>query len=67
MQVLEGSLSPVECVDNPNYCNQVPVCSSRDVWTKMKLEMEKVLSSITLQELTDSQKTKRSSSLHYCI
>lgn len=67
MQVLEGSLAPVECVDNPNYCTQIAECCARDVWGKLKQEMEKVLSSITLQELTDSQKTKRSSSLHYCI
>ena len=67
IQILEGSLAPVECVDNPECCNQVPVCFSRDAWGKLKVEMEKVLDSITLQDLIDSQKTKTSSALNYCI
>ena len=65
--ILEGSLAPVECVDNPKCCKQVPVCFSRDAWGKLKVEMEKVLDSITLQDLIDSQKTKTSAALNYCI
>jgi Rrf2 family protein len=67
IQILEGSLAPVECVDNPECCKQVPVCFSRDAWGKLKVEMERVLDSITLQDLIDSQKTKTSSALNYCI
>jgi Rrf2 family protein len=67
IQLLEGSLALVECVDNPKCCKQVPVCFSRDVWGKLKTEMEKVLDSITLQDLIDSQKTKTSATLNYCI
>ena len=67
IQILEGSLSPVECIDNPKCCKQVPVCFSRDAWGKLKVEMEKVLDSITLQDLIDSQKSKTSVTLNYCI
>ena len=61
--VLEGSLSPVDCVDNPGTCPQVTTCRSRDVWRKLKREMEKVLASVTLQDLVDSKKTKGTSAL----
>jgi Rrf2 family cysteine metabolism transcriptional repressor len=67
IQILEGSLALVECVDNPQCCKQLPVCFSRDVWGKLKTEMEKVLDSITLQDLIESHKDKQQTSLHYCI
>jgi len=59
--VLEGSLAPVDCVDNPETCPQVRTCCSRDVWKKLKKEMEKVLASVTLQDLVQSKKKKRKS------
>jgi len=65
--VLEGSLAPVDCVDNPGTCPQVKTCCSRNVWSKLKREIEKVLASITLQDLVDSKKTKGKSSLHDSI
>jgi len=61
--VLEGSLAPVDCVDNPGTCPQVKTCRSRKVWGKLKKEMEKVLASVTLQDLVDSKKIKGKSSL----
>ncbi len=67
VQVLEGSLAPVECIDNPHCCQQIQGCFSRDVWGKLKVEMEKVLGSISLQDLIDSQKTKTPATFHYCI
>jgi Rrf2 family protein len=67
VQVLEGSLAPVDCVENPKCCDQTPVCPSRDIWKKLKVEMEKVLDSITLQEFIDSQNTEQSALLNFCI
>ncbi len=67
IEILEGSLAPVECLDNPTCCQQVPVCFSRDAWEILKREIEKVLDSITLQDLIEAQKAKKPPALNYCI
>jgi len=55
---LEGSMSPVSCVDNSKLCNRIAICVTRDIWKKLKKAMTDVLDSITLQELVEMQKDK---------
>ena len=59
-QLLEGSMAPVECVDNPEACSlkRSGFCVTRDVWTRLKEVMDGVLESITLQDLVERQKRK---------
>ncbi|NOQ44000.1 MAG: Rrf2 family transcriptional regulator, partial [Dehalococcoidia bacterium] len=59
IQVLEGSITPVECVDDPNVCSRADVCATRDVWTDVKKAMAGVLESVTLQDLVERQKDKQ--------
>jgi Rrf2 family protein len=56
--LLEGSLAPVECVDDPKYCPRSAFCVTRDIWTEMKEAMNGVLEATTLQDLVERQKTK---------
>jgi len=58
IQVVEGSLSPVSCLDNPKFCKRVNACVTRDIWEKMKKAMLDVLDSITLQDMIEMQKEK---------
>ena len=58
IQLLEGSFALVDCVDNPEICDRVEFCVTRDVWVKLKDALEGVLGSVTLQELVDKQKEK---------
>jgi len=58
IQLLEGSLAPVECVDNPEVCNRSDFCATRDIWSEMKKAMEGVLRSTTLQDLAEQQEKK---------
>lgn len=58
IQLLEGSLAPVECVNNPKLCPRSELCVTRDVWTELKNAMTGVLESTTLQDLVDRQKEK---------
>ena len=39
IQLLEGSLAPVECLDDPKYCSRSDYCVTRDVW----VELQKVI------------------------
>jgi Rrf2 family cysteine metabolism transcriptional repressor len=57
--LLEGSTAPVDCVDSPENCQRSDKCVTRDVWIELKEAIDGVLSSITLQELVERQKTKQ--------
>jgi len=56
IQALEGSIAPVECVDEPEWCSRAPVCITRNVWVKVKNSITETLDSITVQDLVDEQK-----------
>ncbi len=58
IQVLEGPIAPVECVENPGVCRRAPSCVARDVWTDLAKAMYGVLESTTLQDLVERQKEK---------
>ena len=56
--LLEGSVAPVECVNNPGICNRSGTCATRDIWSQLKEAMDGVLESTTLQDLVERQKKK---------
>ena len=58
IQVLEGPVAPVECVENPGVCTRAPSCAARDVWTDLARAMHGVLDSTTLQDLVERQREK---------
>lgn len=61
IQLLEGSITPVECVTNPEVCPRSPTCVTRDVWGELKKAINGVLESTTLQDLVERQKKKEQS------
>ncbi len=58
IQLLEGSIAPVECVNNPGICIRSKLCVTRDIWGEMKQAIDAVLESTTLQDLVERQKRK---------
>ena len=36
IQLLEGSVTPVECVNNPEICSRSKSCVAQDVWGELK-------------------------------
>jgi len=58
IQLLEGSITPVECVNSPEVCSRSDSCAVRDIWSELKKAMNGVLESITLQDLVKRQKRK---------
>lgn len=67
IEAVEGSLSPVECVDNPKYCKKTPNCSAHDVWVKVRESIEDVLRNTSLQSLTESHEKKAGTPGTYAI
>jgi len=58
IQILEGSIAPVQCVDDPNICSRADLCVTRDIWTEMQKAMSGILESTTLQDLVRRQRDK---------
>lgn len=58
IRVLEGSTSPVECVDDFNSCPRKSICVTRDVWDRIKKATDDVLESVSVQDLVEEQRKK---------
>jgi len=58
IQVLEGSVALVDCIDNPGICKRSTFCVTRDVWGELKKVMNGFLESTTLQDLVERHKRK---------
>jgi Rrf2 family protein len=58
VQLLEGSLAPVECINDPDICNRSGFCVTRDIWSELKMVMNGVLESTTLQDLVERHRKK---------
>ena len=58
IQVMEGSMAPVECVTNPEAYSRVAFCAVHDVWVEVQRAVVSVLESITLQDLVERQAKK---------
>lgn len=58
IKILEGSLAPVECVDNPDICFRADTCVTIDIWREIKKTLEGLLKPLTLEALAKRQKQK---------
>ena len=58
IQLLEGSIAPSECVNNPEVCIRSEFCATQDVWGELKKAMNGILESTTLQDLAERQRGK---------
>ncbi|MFC1902644.1 RrF2 family transcriptional regulator, partial [Chloroflexota bacterium] len=58
IQLLEGPVAIVDCINNPEVCNRSGSCATRDVWSELRNAMNGVLESITLRDLVERQSSK---------
>jgi Rrf2 family protein len=55
---LEGPLAPVECVEDPNFCERVGGCTVHLIWGEMGQMLVSYLEGISLADLVVRQKEK---------
>jgi Rrf2 family protein len=67
IEAVEGSLAPVECIDDDKVCDKIETCASIEVWRKLRDAIEGVLKDTSLQSLVELQKQKQPSLLQYMI
>jgi Rrf2 family protein len=58
LQILEGPLCLVDCVDNPALCERSPSCISREIWGEASKNMQQTLQDTTLAAMVERQKEK---------
>jgi Rrf2 family cysteine metabolism transcriptional repressor len=59
ISLLEGSVAPVECVNNAKTCSHSDLCVARATWDDMKKAMNGALESTSLQDLVELAKQMR--------
>jgi Rrf2 family cysteine metabolism transcriptional repressor len=61
--LLEGSIVPVDCINDTEACPRSNLCVTRDIWIELKKAMDGVLESKTLQYLIEMQKKKKTADM----
>lgn len=56
IKAVEGSLAPVDCVDDPKTCHRADFCATLNLWKKLKKSMRDVLEGVTLEDLANEQR-----------
>ncbi len=56
VKCVEGSLAPTECVENPDVCDRVEKCVTRNAWISLHEVIVVEMKSKTLSELAEEQK-----------
>ena len=59
LHALEGSCCLVDCVEDPDYCDRIPICASYDIWKEASNLLKNYFDSITLQDLVKLSDKKR--------
>jgi Rrf2 family protein len=53
VDILEGSLNPVFCIDSPSGCDKSSKCEAKKIWEKVGKTVKEALESFTLEDLTN--------------
>lgn len=67
VEVLEGDISPVECVKNKSFCDRYLDCPVRDIWCKLDRQISSTLESISLEDVIRDYKDKAKEAITYYI
>ncbi len=55
VESIEGSLAPVACLDNEDYCDRANLCVTRSMWERVSNAVKNELETKTLAELAREQ------------
>ena len=58
LKTIEGSLSPVACLDDGYECKRAAYCRTLPVWKKLDALIDDYLESVTLADLTEDRIVK---------
>jgi len=59
-KILEGSFSPVDCLDMPEICALTKTCPTRKVWSDLAQSVEQTFGNKTIADLSKKKGQRRS-------
>ena len=65
--VLEGSLSPIACLDEPNGCGKPGFCPQRGVWEAVRDATRQILDEVSIGELAARERQAGNGGGRYVI
>jgi Rrf2 family protein len=65
VELLSGSLQPVDCVGDSQYCERREDCVMNDIWCELYSLINNFFANKTLKDLVDSFKEKSSNYMYY--
>ena len=67
VEILEGPVSVVACVQSPGMCDRSASCAARDAWSEVESKLQAAMQGITLQHLLEQQAKQAQAESHYEI
>jgi len=58
VEILEGPLNLIECLNDPKVCQRVPSCVTRDIWREVSETISGIFHSITLEDMVNRRREK---------
>jgi Rrf2 family cysteine metabolism transcriptional repressor len=58
VEILEGPLNLIECLNNPKVCQRIPSCVTRDIWREVSEAISGIFHSITLEDMVNRRREK---------
>lgn len=58
LRTLEGSCCLVDCIEDKDYCDRIPICATYEVWKEATNMLKNYFDSLTLQDLVKIYKKK---------
>ncbi len=63
--VLEGALTPIDCLNKSDECFQSKSCAMREVWHEIQSLTQNVLDSTTIEKLAQRQHDREQQVMYY--
>lgn len=65
VEVLEGPMTLLGCIEEPSDCSLSTVCSQRDVWIDVTRQIRETLAATTIQNLAERQASRESRAMYH--
>ena len=67
IEALEGSIMPIDCLDDTSLCSRSGGCAQREMWQAVREAILNVLDNTTIGELAERERAAQAGSTRYVI
>ena len=67
IEALEGSIMPIDCLDEASNCTRAGGCAQREMWQAVRTAILDVLDNTTIADLAERERAAQSGGTRYVI